>query len=396
MKSPSLWTEFLDFHHPDKENIPFSTKPNKNLLALTEKRKIDSKTLKNPLQPISLNGLKRRREEMEEPKLPQKPPKTIKFYKEILEKNPFCDLCTSEILSNSTKQSPCSHNFCNECSTDFLASAGKCPLCSKKVKSSKLSGEVAFDCRIKEAMMPAWGISSSLKEFRAPRLIHNRAEKERIFYNDGSIYEGDYKNGKREGKGVLTLKTGEVYKSEWIDDIMKPIVEIIDPNSGKTYKGEVQGLQKHGKGVFSCDDFLSDGNWMNGKKCGTGILRYKDGSIFEGEWFEDQVLGFATLTRINGDVYKGEWTDLYRGSGIIDFTNGDEFIGSWWLAGSEENKEIMVIKNGSHKEKGKSLNKEEEKSYEGERDGVLMMANGVSIKGKWRDEKIQVSIPVDF
>ena len=36
--------------------------------------------------------------------------------------------------------------------------------------------------------------------------------------NNWEVYEGDWKSGKREGKGVLKLPTGSVYKGEFRDD----------------------------------------------------------------------------------------------------------------------------------------------------------------------------------
>ena len=37
----------------------------------------------------------------------------------------------------------------------------------------------------------------------------------KYFYSDGASYEGEWKNGKRHGKGLLTLSDGRKYFGKW-------------------------------------------------------------------------------------------------------------------------------------------------------------------------------------
>ena len=39
-------------------------------------------------------------------------------------------------------------------------------------------------------------------------------------YENGNQYEGEYKDDKRNGHGVLTYPDGEQYEGEWKDDKM--------------------------------------------------------------------------------------------------------------------------------------------------------------------------------
>ena len=40
-------------------------------------------------------------------------------------------------------------------------------------------------------------------------------------YNNGDIYEGEFKNDKKEGKGKIIYKNGEIYEGEFKNVIKK-------------------------------------------------------------------------------------------------------------------------------------------------------------------------------
>jgi hypothetical protein len=50
-----------------------------------------------------------------------------------------------------------------------------------------------------------------------------------IVYSTGHVYKGDFKQGKREGYGTLTIKEGKIkgptYEGEWKDDKFVPFVD---------------------------------------------------------------------------------------------------------------------------------------------------------------------------
>ena len=84
-----------------------------------------------------------------------------------------------------------------------------------------------------------------------------------IIYVNGNIYEGEFKNGKRDGQGTLTWTDGEKY----------------------------------------------EGEWKNGNYHGKGTLTYVDGTIYEGEWHNDRREGEGTLTNADGSKIIGVWFD---------------------------------------------------------------------------------------
>jgi hypothetical protein len=68
------------------------------------------------------------------------------------------------------------------------------------------------------------------------------------YYADGDKYEGEWKEDKRHGKGVVT------------------------------YAGQNGTISEK-----------YDGDWVDGKMHGFGKYYYNDGGVYEGEWFEGQV-----------------------------------------------------------------------------------------------------------
>ncbi|XP_030830819.1 alsin isoform X3 [Strongylocentrotus purpuratus] len=131
-----------------------------------------------------------------------------------------------------------------------------------------------------------------------------------------AVYEGTWLNGKCNGKGTL----------RWPD--------------GKKYTGNfVQGVQ-HGHGVFTVPgpdpskQEVFEGQWLEGKMHGVGILRYQNGDVYEGEFQDGVKHGHGTLQIGNAavhDIYIGNWRHGKRhGYGVIDDNSrGEKYMGLW-------------------------------------------------------------------
>lgn len=93
-----------------------------------------------------------------------------------------------------------------------------------------------------------------------------------VRYKDGAIYEGEMYNGKRHGKGKLTIYNKDVYEGYFSND------------------------KYHGKGKYiSTKGFVVEGNFVNGSFTGKGKVIHENGRIDEGD-FVDGVLN-ETLDR---------------------------------------------------------------------------------------------------
>lgn len=114
-------------------------------------------------------------------------------------------------------------------------------------------------------------------------------------FPNGDTYEGDYKNGIREGKGRYTFVAGGWYKGDWANGVKHGEGTFRYPDKSK-YIGEWKEGLKHGHGTYTYpngDRYC--GSWVNDKRHGPGTYLYAaDQTSFTGEW-------------VNGECTDGEW-----------------------------------------------------------------------------------------
>jgi hypothetical protein len=111
------------------------------------------------------------------------------------------------------------------------------------------------------------------REFRIPP--RSRRFKGTLY----NSYDGEWKNNKRHGKGLLKYYTGEEYDGDWKNN------------------------QRHGSGKHTC----------------------ANGDVYSGEWKDGKRHGSGKHTCANGDVYSGEWKDGKRhGRGKIVYNGGNK------------------------------------------------------------------------
>lgn len=81
---------------------------------------------------------------------------------------------------------------------------------------------------------------------------------------------------------------------------------------------------------FTNENGKYTGERVNGKKEGTGIYTWNDGSVYEGEFSNDQINGEGKLTIPGKGTYNGEFVNGKKsGSGTYEFVNGDKYVGNW-------------------------------------------------------------------
>ncbi len=108
-------------------------------------------------------------------------------------------------------------------------------------------------------------------------------------YDNGSVYEGGWENGKRHGRGTLKEANGDVYEGSWEAD------------------------QKHGHGIYRyADNYFYrsyEGQWVNDEWCGYGKLTRKDGVVEEGGWKNGLHHGVVKEVRASGHVRISLYTE---------------------------------------------------------------------------------------
>ena len=162
------------------------------------------------------------------------------------------------------------------------------------------------------------------------------------------IYRGQLnQNRKREGLGVLVYQNGRVYEGEWIENKRHGRgYELF--STGNSYHGTYEGGKANGKGVYQWKNGeVYDGEWMMGIKHGYGVWKGTNGESYIGQWQAGKAQGYGVHVFANGDKYEGEWLQCLRhGNGSDFFANGDCYVGQY-TAGKPEGFGQYKWKNGS-------------------------------------------------
>ncbi|GAB1600522.1 alsin-like isoform X1 [Argonauta hians] len=186
-------------------------------------------------------------------------------------------------------------------------------------------------------------------------------------WSDGRRYIGKFKNGFQHGTGkyiVPKADSEEIYEGSWKEGKMNGLGSVIYP-SGDRYQGYFKDGQKFGHGVLRqgkhmssvasvyigewmadkrngygvLDDVLRGekymGMWQDDNKHGSGIVVTLDGMYFEGNFVQGKLSGFGLMLTDDDSCYEGEFSGITQlnGKGTLRLPNGDSleghFMGSW-------------------------------------------------------------------
>ena len=101
-------------------------------------------------------------------------------------------------------------------------------------------------------------------------------------YTSKARYEGEFKNGKRHGKGLLTSPDGSTLNAMFVDGVAIGTVERLSPN-GYRYQGGWKNGKPEGKGQAKYTTGVQyEGDFKEGWREGTGIMTYPTGIRYEG------------------------------------------------------------------------------------------------------------------
>lgn len=106
-----------------------------------------------------------------------------------------------------------------------------------------------------------------------------------IFQN-GERYDGEYREGKRNGQGTYS----------YLD--------------GSRYNGEFRGDNFHGTGIFTASNGQQYiGEFRDNERNGRGALKFPSGATYVGLFRDGKFSGQGTYTFPNGERYVGEFRD---------------------------------------------------------------------------------------
>lgn len=149
--------------------------------------------------------------------------------------------------------------------------------------------------------------------------------------NKRKVYDGEWKEDKRSGQGVLIWEDGKKYDGKWKEDQINGKGAMTYQNGGK-YDGEWEAGRWHGKGayIFSSGQQKYIGEFKNGNYDGKGVMTYPDGDKYDGEWKHDKKNGKGVYTFPSGQKYEGDFKDgKYDGKGVLTYPDGSKYAGEW-------------------------------------------------------------------
>lgn len=224
-------------------------------------------------------------------------------------------------------------------------------------------------------------------------------------YTDGSKYTGGFKNSKRSGIGTLVNKSSIKYEGEWADDKYngKGVLTIGSGEFAERYEGDFVNGVRNGKGTSSFLGTTYTGDW-NYFKEGYGTMISSNGDKYTGGFVADFKSGYGTLTKANGETYVGNWAkEMKSGAGTYTYANGEKYTGNWANdkmdgAGILYDGAGRVLKQGSWDEgvfissQPMHLLNDGSKYYgdlkDGKRngEGICKYSNGNRYDGGWKDD----------
>lgn len=183
-----------------------------------------------------------------------------------------------------------------------------------------------------------------------------------LFFDNDSHYIGSFLNNNKSGQGQFTyaapttaqsqeknLQIEMSYNGGWQNDKKHGHGKLVFRDGfGSYYEGSFKDGWREGRGIYfdMKNGWKYDGEWMYGKYHGKGKMQYKKG-FYEGEWVAGQRHGEGKMVHGNGDVYTGGFANGGRdGLGTLyekddghqttcKWRNGEIVRGTEGMGGSE-------------------------------------------------------------
>ena len=101
-----------------------------------------------------------------------------------------------------------------------------------------------------------------------------------IAYVKGNkVYEGNFKNGIRGGKGIVYDKDNiKLFEGDWKNDMIDGIGIIYDKSENKLFEGEFKNNISEGKGKMYDGQIVYESDFKNFERDGKGIFYLNNGS----------------------------------------------------------------------------------------------------------------------
>lgn len=167
-------------------------------------------------------------------------------------------------------------------------------------------------------------------------------------YDDGNIYEGEFRDGMCHGKGVLKFKqSGNVYDGQFKEGFMHGIGKMNFKN-GTLYEGDFYFDFMHGTGLWKDPEGNQyKGDFAGDSRTGEAVVNYNNGDVYEGEFLLNKKEGNG-IFKTEEFTYDGEfYNDKFAGLGEMKFGKGKQLHHKgMYLDGQKHGKGEMTTYEG--------------------------------------------------
>lgn len=166
-------------------------------------------------------------------------------------------------------------------------------------------------------------------------LIFN--SKHRVGLYDGTIYDGDFKDGNKEGFGRMEYVNGDIEQGQLINNHFTGKTKYTFENGDYKYNFYKGGYKTDGQIIFNSYKTNIDlpegqytGYMVDGLKSGKGSLFLPNGTKIECEFKNNISDGNGSIIYPNNDAYYGQvYNNKRLGQGTYIRNDGSQYSGSW-------------------------------------------------------------------
>ena len=147
---------------------------------------------------------------------------------------------------------------------------------------------------------------------------------------DGSLYEGQFQDGKFHGEGTFTppKEKGTSYEATWENG------KFVSLHIGSSVRTEEETNGENCDGFTQCPEvYLENAKLLksNGETVGNAYkLQLPDGSLYEGQFQDGKFHGLGRFTSPDGSLYEGQFQDgKFHGEGQLRYPDGSQYSGNF-------------------------------------------------------------------
>lgn len=202
----------------------------------------------------------------------------------------------------------------------------------EKIKN-KLT-ESTYQGHVVRGVPHGWGVQTSKKGEILEGVFENAhpISHLRQITIDGHVYEGEMKNHRKEGKGIIFRPDGTSTSCQkWVNDYPTGVIEEKDQNGRIIFKGVKTGGFYEGPCTIGLKDAMIECNFKDNTPTGIVNKKYNDGRLYEGLISKDlSEEGQGTLTFIDGRKFRGPFSKgVPHGDGMFITDSGKELKQTW-------------------------------------------------------------------